>query len=728
MISRSSLTMTACAVVVASINPAAHADEGMWLPSQLPSLATTLHERGLELLPKKLTELTDWPMDAVVSLGFCSASFVSPDGLVVTNHHCGIGPLQYNSTPQKNLVTDGFLAHTKGEELPAAPTQHVYVTEAISDVTTSVRANLTPQMDGYARYMAIDAAKKRLVQGCEQPGYRCDVYAFNGGDSYRLIKQREIRDVRLVYAPPYAIGQFGGEVDNWKWPRHGGDFLFLRAYVAKDGSSVPYSKDNVPYRPKHWLSVNAKGVEAGDFVMVAGYPGSTSRYRLAEELQGTRDNGHPLFIEMAQAFTGIVADVGKTKPEVPVKYAGAVGWYGNYTQKYQGDLEAFARSDALQVKQARDAALDQWLAQQKPGGNIDAAALRTDIARLRTLIDTQSQHRERDMIVSMLQRGGMFHATYEIVRLADERRKPDAEREVGYQKRDEARLSADEQKLDHEMDTTVEARKLVYLLQRYVKLPATDHLPALDKWLDGASDEAAITKKVSALFAGTRLTDTASRVKWLDATPAQIRASDDTWLQWMSTLMPDLLVLERETKAFTGDEVLLRPRYVQALAAYYAARGLPIYPDANTTLRVTFGNVKGYEPRDGVVNVPFTTAEGLAQKSGAKPFDVPAAEVTAIRAKAYDGFASPALGTLPVNFLSNVDITGGNSGSPTLDKKGRLVGLAFDGEWEGIDGDWLYDPRLFRTIHVDVRYMLWVMHHLGHADNLLEEMHVPIAN
>ncbi|RKP43443.1 S46 family peptidase [Trinickia fusca] len=720
--------MTACAVVVASIYPAAYADEGMWQPSQLPSLAATLQERGLELVPKKLTELTDWPMDAVVSLGFCSASFVSPDGLVVTNHHCGIGPLQYNSTPQKNLVDDGFLARTKGEELPAAPTQRVYVTEAISDVTTSVKAKLTPQMDGYARYMAIDAAKKQLVQGCEQPGYRCDVYTFNGGDSYRLIKQREIRDVRLVYAPPYGIAQFGGEVDNWMWPRHGGDFLFLRAYVAKDGSSAPYSKDNVPYRPKHWLSVNPKGVEAGDFVMVAGYPGYTNRYRLAEELQEARDKEHPLFIELAQGFSNIVADVGKTKPEVPVKYADIVGTYDNYVKKDQGDLEAFARSNALEVKQAREAALDQWLAQQKPGGSVDAAALRADIGRLRTLVDARTRHRERDITLAMLKRGGLFNATYEIVRLADERQKPDAEREVGYQKRDEARLLANEKKLDRQMDPSVESRKLVYLLQRYVKLPATDHLPSLDKWLDGASDEAAITKKVSALFAGTRLTDTATRVKWLDATPAQIHASDDTWLQWMSALMPDLLTLERETKAFTGEEALLRPRYVQALAAYYAVRGLPIYPDANFTLRVTFGNVKGYEPRDGVINAPFTTAEGIVQKSGAKPFDIPAVELTAIRAKAYDGFASPKLGTLPVNFLSNLDITGGNSGSPTLDKNGRLVGLAFDGEWEGIDGDWLYDPRVFRTIHVDIRYMLWVMHHLGHADNLLEEMHVPVAN
>ena len=259
--------MTLIASVMLNSNNAC-ADEGMWQPPQLPSLAGQLEQRGLALDPRQLSTLTSWPLDAVVSLGFCTASFVSPDGLVVTNHHCGYFALQYNSTPQKNLINDGFLARTKGDELPADPTQRVYVTEQISDVTQQINAALNPDMDGYARYVAIDQAKKRLVQGCEQPGYRCDVYTFSGGYDYQLIRQKELRDIRLVYAPPLSIGKYGGDVDNWMWPRHTGDFSFLRAYVAKDGSSASYSKDNVPYRPKHWLTVNPKGVGAGDFAQV----------------------------------------------------------------------------------------------------------------------------------------------------------------------------------------------------------------------------------------------------------------------------------------------------------------------------------------------------------------------------------------------------------------------------------------------------------------------------
>jgi hypothetical protein len=261
-----------------------------------------------------------------------------------------------------------------------------------------------------------------------------------------------------------------------------------------------------------------------------------------------------------------------------------------------------------------------------------------------------------------------------------------------------------------------------------VKLPADQRLPALDRWLGGASDPAALTRKVAALYRGSRLTDTATRVHWLDATPERIAASNDTWLQLMRALMPDLLAYEHEQKAIAGDDARLRARYMTALVAFDAARGRPIYHDANNSLRVTYGTVGGYAPRDAVSYAAFTTVDGIVQKNtGAEPFNAPPAELAAIRAKAFDGYASPTLGTLPVNFLANLDITGGNSGSPTLDRNGKLVGLVFDGNWEGVSSGWLFNPAETRSIHVDVRYMLWVMHHLDHADNLLKEMQVGTA-
>ncbi|MGI4855963.1 MAG: S46 family peptidase [Janthinobacterium lividum] len=707
----------------------ARADEGMWQPSQLPALAGTLKQRGLAIDPKTLSDLTAYPMDAVVSLGFCTASFVSPEGLVVSNHHCGYGALQYNSTPQKNLINDGFLARTRAEELPADPTQRVYVTEQISDVTATISRQLTPGMDGYARFMAIDRARKQLVRDCEQPGYRCDVYTFSGGFSYQLIKQREIKDVRLVYAPPLSIGKFGGDIDNWMWPRHTGDFSYLRAYVAPDGSSAPYAKDNVPYRPKSWLKVNPRGVEAGDFVMVAGYPGRTDRYRLADELQSAIDWRYPSVLALWADQLAIVDAAAKTNPDVDVKYANFEAGVKNYQKNYQGNLEGLARSNALAIKRAQEASLDQWLAAQKAGGAVDGPALQGDIGRLREVIAREQQLRERDLILSAMSRLGLFRATYQIVRLADEKQKPDLEREDGFQQRDEIRVLGSEQRLDHEMIPAVEQPLFVDLLQRYVALPPAQHLGALDQWLGGATDKAALNAKAATLYTGTKLTDTATRIQWLSATPAQIRASDDPWLTFMSALMPDLLAIEHQQKAFDGEEAALRPRLMAAMTAFNAAQGKPVYPDANSSLRVTFGTVQGYQPRDAVTYAPFTSAAGIVEKNtGVEPFNAPLAELQAIRARAFDGFASPKQHALPVNFLSNLDITGGNSGSPTLDRNGRLVGLAFDGNWEGVSSGWLFNPKETRTIQVDVRYMLWVMHHLDHADNLLEEMNVPVPH
>ncbi|RKP46257.1 S46 family peptidase [Pararobbsia silviterrae] len=701
----------------------------MWQPSQLPALSSTLKARGLALDPNTLTNLTSYPMDAIVSLGGCTASFVSPDGLIVTNHHCAYGALQYNSTPQQNRIDDGFLAHTFDEELRAEPTQRVYVTEQISDVTPRINEAVKPGMDAYARYVAIDQARKSIVQGCEQPGYRCDVYTFGGGYRYQLVKQREIQDVRLVYAPPRSIGKFGGDIDNWVWPRHTGDFSFLRAYVAKDGSAAPYAKDNVPYRPTHWLTLNPKGVEAGDFVMVAGYPGHTDRYRLASELQNAIDWYYPTMIALLTDELGMIEAAGQSNPDVAVKYAATVASYKNALKNFQGNLDGLAHSRALETKRTQEAALDKWLSHQSmsDGGKVNGAALATGVQRLRKLVDDQTLLRERDLVVSQLARGGMFHAAYQIVRLAQEKQKSNLDREDGYQQRDEVRILNAQQRLERQMDPALDRQLVVYVLERYLKLPADQRLPALDTWLAGANDAAALERRVAALYAGSKLADTATRVKWLDATDEQVRASDDAWLKLMVALMPDLLALERHDKTVAGEFASLRPRYMAAVTAFASAQGKPVYFDANGSLRVTFGTVQGYARHDDDVGeAPFTTAEGIVRKNtGTAPFDAPPAELKAIEDKAYDGYASPTLGTLPVNFLADLDITGGNSGSPVLDKDGHLVGLAFDGVWEGVSSGWVFDPERTRSIQVDVRYMLWVMHRLDHADTLLKEMSVP---
>ena len=714
--------LLAAAVSVGLIS-SAHAVEGMWQPAQLPGIAAILQQHGLKLDPKSLTDLTAYPMGAIVSLGGCTASFVSPKGLVVSNHHCVYGALQLNSTAQNNLIEKGFLAKTRADELSAGPSARVYVTEEIRDVTPQITGKLDDTMSGADRYKAIEMAIKEQVKGCESDGYRCDVYSFHGGYSYQLIRQLEIKDVRLVYAPPSSIGKFGGDVDNWMWPRHTGDFGYLRAYVSKEGKSAPFSTDNVPYEPRHMLKVNPNGVENGDYVMVAGYPGRTNRYRLAEEVQSAIDWTYPTQIRIYEDMLNIINTAGEADPAVAVKYASTVAGLNNYLKNFGGQLEGLHRADAVEVKRAQEARLEAWLKQQ---GDAAHVALATDIGKLRQQIAANRADRDRDLAISMVRRASLFSTAVRLTHLAGERPKADLERDAGYQERDWVRIEGGLRQMDRRYDPGVDQQFMVYGLKRYVALPQAQRLPELDAWLAGAKTEAQLSARVAALYAGSRLDEVDQRLKWFNADSQAINASDDSLLELARAVQPRLKQLSDESDAREGEMSKLRPRYMQAMIAWKDSQSLPVYPDANSSLRVTFGNVQGVAPRDGVSYAPFTTAQGIVEKNtGRWPFNAPEAELAAIKAKAFGGYASPKLGTLPVNFLADLDITGGNSGSPAMDANGQLVGLAFDGNWESVSGDWLFNPELNRSIQVDVRYMLWVMHHLDHADNLLEEMGIP---
>lgn len=710
--------VTAVAACLATV---ALADEGMWQPAQLPFVADQLKQRGLQLDPARLTDLTGPTMGAVVSIGGCTASFVSAQALVVTNHHCAYGAIQYNSTAENNLIKQGFLARSQAEELPGDPNQRVYVTDEIRDITREIVGRIDPKVGGLQRYQAVDKAQKAAVAKCEKPGVKCDVYNFHGGYSFQLVRQREIKDVRLVYAPPGAIGKFGGDVDNWMWPRHTGDFSFLRAYVAKDGSSRPYAKDNVPFKPKHFLPVNAAGLEAGDFVMVAGYPGRTNRYRLAEETRDAIDWQYPTNIRWYEEILDIINTAGARDPAVAVKYASGVAGYNNYLKNFRGQLEGLAKARAVEVKTGKEQALIQWLLAQ--GG--DTAALAGNIDELRAVLAQQRSVRERDLVLSYLNRTGLFHSAYHVYRTAIERTKPDAQRELGFQARDEAKIEGSLRQLERRMDAAVDQQLFSHFLRAYVKLPLQERIAALDTWLGaGLGDDAVLAQKVAALYAGTRLTQVDERLRWFKARRADIEAADDTGLKLITALMPELLQIETARKQRTGDELRLRPRYMQAMIAYNESLHQPVYPDANSSLRVTFGQVQGFR-KDGAEFTPFTSGDGIVAKStGEDPFDTPQNEYQALVARDYGSYASARTGALPVNFLADLDITGGNSGSPALDAHGRLVGLAFDGNWDSVSADWLFDAKLTRAIQVDVRYMLWVMDKIDGAHNLLKEMGV----
>lgn len=702
----------------------AHADEGMWQPQQMGKLEKQLKARGLKMDPSALTDLTRQPLNAVISLGGCTASFVSPDGLVVTNHHCGYGAIQYNSSPERDLLTNGFVAKDFADELPGEPNARVYVTEAITDVTGKVVGSLAADLDGKARFDAIDRNSKALVAECEAPGgLRCAVYNFNGGLQFSLIRQMEIKDVRLVYAPPEAIGKFGGDVDNFEWPRHTGDWAFLRAYVGKDGKPAAYAKDNVPFKPKSWLKVAADGVQAGDYVMVTGYPGSTNRYRLADEVQNAIDWQYPTTVKYITEALATIARETKGDKAAELKYASTVAGQNNGLKLYQGQLDGFAKmSDPVGMKRAQETALKAWLGQRGEQGAQQAKAL----AQLESELAAARATRERDYWFGNASGGGLTGTGVRLYRNAIERAKPDAEREGGFQDRDATRLEGGLRALDKRYDAKVDRALMKLRLQRYAALPVAQRVAELDAWLGLPADASAVPNidaRLDALYAGSKLGNVDERLKWLKADKAAIEASTDPALQFAVKVMPALLRSEAEAKARSGRISALRPQYMQAMIDFNASKGLPVYPDANSSLRITFGSVRGYSPRDGVTMTPFTTLAGITAKTtGVEPFISPKAQQDAIAAKAGPQYRMAALADVPVNFLSDVDTTGGNSGSPTLNAKGELVGLLFDGNYESLSADWIFNPALTRSIHVDARYMRWVMDEVDHAERLLTEM------
>ncbi|WP_354670235.1 S46 family peptidase [Janthinobacterium sp. SUN073] len=688
----------------------AHADEGQWQPHQLPQLKADLKRVGIEIPAEKLADLSKHPMSAIVSLGGCSAAFVSDAGLVVTNHHCAYGAVQRNSTPEHNYITNGFLAKTRAGELPGGPNSLVYVTDKVENVSERVLKGLTADMTGRARHEAVEKRVKDLIAECETDKmYRCSVPAFHRGLEYYRIRQMMIRDVRLVYAPSDKIGNFGGDIDNYEWPRHTGDYSFLRAYVGKDGRPADPSPDNVPYKSKDFLVVSAEGLKAGDGILLAGYPGRTSRYKLPAEIRFARDTAFPLKVSELQADLAVMADATQGDAASAVRYASVVKSINNVLKKTQGLLDGFARKDIAAIKDVQDAEFRAWYAKQP---NVSATLL----AELDAAIASDMALSEEEFAWSVATNSDLLKSARTVYRLSLERQKADAERESGFQQRDLAFIKARLARLEQSYVNQVDQARFAAGLKRYAQLAAKSHPQGLDALLPAPA-------AVPALYQQTQLADTAKRLAWLEKDQAAVARSDDAFMQLAVKLQPVELALEERRKEIDGNLERVIPQYMQAVIAWKKSQGKPVYPDANSTLRVTYGTVSPYSPRDGITKGPFTTVEGIVEKvTGKAPFEAPQGLIDAVKQKRYGQFHDPVLGTVPVNFLTSADTTGGNSGSAVMNKRGELIGLNFDSTYESITKDWYFDTAITRAIHLDIRYMLWVMKEVDHADNLLQEM------
>lgn len=697
------------------------ADEGMWQPHQLPALENILKEKGLEINPKNISKLTEFPMNAVVSLGGCTASFVSPKGLVITNHHCAYGSIQHNSTADNNLIQKGFLAKSLSEELQAAPGSRIYVTEKVVDVTDKITGSLDSKLTGAERYDAIENKSKELVAECEKDvDYRCQVSSFHGGLEYYLMKSLAIRDVRLVHAPAGSVGKYGGDIDNWMWPRHTGDYSFYRAYVGKNGKPADFSEDNIPYVPKSFLKVSAKGVNDGDFVMVAGYPGRTNRYRLAEEVRHAFSHSYPTAKKYREEFMDIITSVTEEGSDERVKYESEMARLANYAKNYGSMLNSYSRSDFQERKDQLEKDLNAWIKADKARMSKYGETMQ----QLNDLIAKEQMYWQRDLVMGYMSRTSLFSSAKDLYRLANEKTKPDMERESGFQERDMKRFEQRLKRISSSYAPVVDQAALKHFMMTYAAMDKSQHDAAFDKFMGlSKPNEKALDNKLDKMYANTKLGDEATRLQWMNASVADFKASKDPFIQLAVATYESDMEMEKRAKAIEGQFQSLRPKYMEAIIAYNQSIGKPVYADANSTLRVTYGNVRGYSPKDGNFMLPFTTLRGLEQKeTGEDPFDSPKRLLDLVKNKEYGNYYYAPVDSVPVNFLSTVDTTGGNSGSPTLNGKAELVGLLFDGVFESVIGDWDFDDNLNRSIHVDSRYMLWVMENVDGATNLLEEM------
>jgi V8-like Glu-specific endopeptidase len=706
---------------------------GMWMPGQMIDHAATLQELGLAFEPSALADPTAAPLGAVVSLGGCSASFVSPEGLVVTNHHCAIGALQYNSSPKENLLHDGFLAAARADERWTGPTSRIYVTSRFEDVTSKVLEGTAAIEDPKARYEALSKRVKELESTCEaaREHTRCSVTGYFEGAQYFQIEQLEIKDVRLVYAPHEGVGVFGGEVDNWRWPRHTGDFTFLRAYVGPDGKPADHAAENVPYQPPHHLTVAQQGPRPGDLVMVAGYPGRTYRLKTADEVRNAVQWSYPRNIEQTDAEIALLESIAKQDPNLGIKAASQLRGLHNRRTNNQGMLDGLTKGGLLEEKEALENQLRAWIAAE-PERQTTYGSVLDEMSK--SAVDMR-KHRARDeAVIDIISSAKLLGVAGAAVEVASQRDKPEAERTPDFEQKVvpkfEQRMTAMSKSYDPQLDRAM----LSLALRRASALPEGDRPDAVLAAFLGAAakepglGEAKIQAAVDALYAKTKLGGENSRLKLLRTADSKTLArSRDPLVQIALEVKALTEEIKDRHQRYEGQMAALRPLYVAALREFSSG---PLAPDANGTLRVTFGTIRGYRPSpEAELHAPFTTlTQMVAKHTGEAPFAAPASVLTAAKSAKNSAYVDADLGDVPVDFLADLDITGGNSGSATLNGKGELIGLAFDGNYESIASDWVFMPEVTRSIHVDIRYVLWIMDHVDRADHLLKEMGIRRAS
>jgi hypothetical protein len=700
------------------LNLMAQADEGMWLPHLVGKQKyAEMKAKGLKLTAEQLYSINKSSIkDAIVSFsGFCTGEIVSNEGLIFTNHHCGYGAIAAASTVQNNYLRDGFYARTRAEEIKANGLFVLFLVK-IDDVTKQVEDS----MKGLA-WKDWEAIRARVFaniakQATEGTGYEGRVFGMFKDNQFLLYTFERFSDIRLVGTPPESVGKFGGDTDNWEWPRHTGDFSIFRVYASKEGKPAAFSTENVPLKPRHFLPVSLKGIKEGDFSMVLGYPGSTNRFETSYGVKLATDIKNPAFVHMRDIRLKAMFEEMRKDPATKLQLASSYASLANYWKFYDGETKQLLKYDVYGTKKQQEEALAAWI---KKMDKKEYAYIFSEYEKAYKAWEPYAKHKE------YFEQGIMGPV---VMRLANQLEV--VERLLTKGGGDVKKAVADLDKMRatfmQGINKPSEQQMLWRLVQQFNKGIAPDQQPVLfytmmKQTFGSLNDETTFKNWAASAFANSMLLD------------------DSKWQAF--TINPDAGTLQNDpiyyaAKAFKDNWNKFKPQFDAFnnanaelghlyLKAYKEANATKVmYPDANSSMRVSYGQVKAYRPRDGVRYDYVTTSSGLLEKyvPGDYEFDLPAAQVALLRKKDFGQYADAVRKDLIIGFITTDDITGGNSGSPVINANGELIGLAFDGNYEALSHKINFDKELCRTICVDIRYVLWCVDKLGGASHLIKEL------
>lgn len=691
----------------------ARADEGMWLPSLIYKMNIgEMQQMGLKLTAEDIYSVNNSSIkDAIVALdrGSCSGEVISNKGLVLTNHHCGYGEIQAHSTPEHDYLKDGFWAKSLDQELPN-PGKTMSFLVRVADVTEKVLATVNDKMTYEERTKAIAKVSAQLQkEAIEGTHYEAQVKSMLYDNQYFLFVYEVFKDIRLVGAPPSSIGKFGGDTDNWMWPRHTGDFSMFRIYCAPDGTPAEYSKDNVPYTPKHHLEISLDGYKEGDFAFVMGYPGSTQRYKTSYGITYAMDVTNASRILARSPKLDIIHEYQATSTAARIQYASKAARCSNYYKNAIGMNKGLEALHVVAKKQELEKEVLAWI-------NADAQrkALYGNPVK-----EIEEAYQDVDAGTAYAYLIECFLGGPEIFRFA-------AGTQALYtalEKEDQEQIAAIVKEIESKIDlyfkdynAATDEKIAAALTQVYKDNVKSTYYPSFFSDIKGDNNAAYMSK----IFAKTIFADKESLKNFL-ANPKLKTLAKDPVYKTMKSLYAELDTVVKEQQETSPKLAEGRRKFTAAVMAMKSDKHF--YPDANSTMRITYGKVGDYKPRDGVKYDFYTTIEGYLEKEipGDIEFDVPARLKELYNNKDYGQYADEN-GTLRTCFITNNDITGGNSGSPVMNAKGQLIGTAFDGNWEAMSGDIAFEPVLQKCINVDVRFVLWTIEKYAGATNLIDEM------